>query len=144
MTVEAIAIVTASATVVYGVATFLLWWENRQDRKQRDKQFHEETANLKLHELHSAFYDAWGYWRGHDAKSGNSVIDASQAGRVFEALIRLECQLRLNDYKRQAHDLGYAIRTLSGVDEQLAEVGVVLGLFPTEYRRFTAVGFSAS
>jgi hypothetical protein len=65
------------------------------------------------------------------------------AGRVFEGFIRLECQLRLNGFTIQANNLGYAIRTdIQAVDEPLAEAGVALGLVPSEYRRFTAVGFN--
>src|SRR5437016_3570203 len=109
--------VTAGATAVYGLATLLLWFENWKTRKQQDKHFREEADNRKLGELYSAFYEAWGYWRGHLSRSGNSTVDATQAGRVFEALIRLECQLRLNGYATEAHNLGYAVRTMEGIDQ---------------------------
>jgi|HubBroStandDraft_2_1064218.scaffolds.fasta_scaffold00464_2 hypothetical protein len=127
--------VTALATLLYGFATLLLWHESKQDRKQREKQFHEELAGRKLNELRSAFYEAWGYWSGHKARSPRSITDALQAGRVFEALIRLECQLGLNGYKDEANNLGLSVITLTGLDRQLAEVGVALGLLPSEYRR---------
>src|SRR5258707_15181107 len=90
--------VTALATFVYGLETYGLWHETRQDRKQREKQFREEVAARKLAELHSAFYEAWGNWNGHNVRSANSVVDSSQAGKVFEALIRLEGLLRLNGH----------------------------------------------
>jgi hypothetical protein len=142
MAIDPIA-VTAIATSVYGAATFLLWWENRQDRQQRDRQFCLEADNRKLTELRSAFYDAWGYWQGHLHRSGDSRVDALQAGTVFEAFIRLECQLRLNGFTNQAHNLGSIIRTnIHGVEGPLAEAGVALGLLPSEYRQVTAVGFA--
>jgi len=135
--------VTAIATSVYGGATLLLVGQLWRDRVQREKHFREEAVNRKLNELHRAFYDAWGYWQGHKNRSGDSGTDALQAGRVFEGFIRLECQLRLNGFTIQANNLGYAIRTdIQAVDEPLAEAGVALGLVPSEYRRFTAVGFN--
>jgi|ERR1700735_2266844 len=135
MTVLILACITTGATLIYGLATFLLWWENRQDRTQRQKQFADEQANSKRAELHRAFYEAYGYWKGHGYKSPHAVIDASQTGRIFETLIRLECQLRLNDYKKEANDFGFAVRTLEGVDEQLSRVGIALGLITSEYRK---------
>ena len=131
----------AIAAWVYGGATLLLVVQLWRDRVQRDKQFHVETVSRRLQDLRGAFYDAWGYWEGHKHKSGDSKVDASQAGRVFEAFIRLECQLGLNDYKTEAYNLGFAIRTLRGVDEQLARVGVALDLFPPQYRQASAVVF---
>jgi hypothetical protein len=132
-----LACVTAVATMVYGLATFLLWQETRRDRKQREKQFEIEETNRKLRDLLSAFYEAWGLWNGHGARSASSVVDSAQAGKIFEAFIRLECQLRLNDLANEANNLGLSIRTLEHVDESLAEIGVALGLLPSkyEYRR---------
>src|SRR5258708_37792928 len=109
--------VTALATLVYGAATYGLWRETRQDRKQREKQFREEVAARKLAELHSAFYEAWGNWTGHKARSGGSTVDSSQAGKVFEALIRLEGLMRLNGHANEANNLGVSIRTLDLVDK---------------------------
>jgi hypothetical protein len=134
--------VSAIATVVYGAATLLLVVQIWRDRVQRDRHFEAEAASCKLDDLRRAFYDAVGYWAGHRNRSGESVVDASQAGRVFEALTRLECQLVLNDYTTEAHDLGLAVRTMEGVDEQFGRIGVALGLFPKEYRQFLAVGFN--
>jgi hypothetical protein len=142
MSIDAIT-VTAGATAVYGFATLLLWFENRQDRRARDKQYREESDTRKRAELYSAFYEAWGYWRGQLSRSANSVVDAAQAGRVFEALIRLECQLRLNGYTTEAHNLGFAVRTMEGIDQQLAAVGVALKPVAPEYRQVRAVGFTA-
>jgi hypothetical protein len=135
--------ISAIATVVYGAGTLLLVIQIWRDRVQRDRHFRKEVVHRKLDNLHSAFYDACGYWEGHKQRSGDSVVDASQAGRVFEALTRLECQLRLNDYKKEAHDLGLAVRSFSGVETQLGLVGVALGLFPPEYRSVRAVGFDS-
>jgi hypothetical protein len=127
--------VTAVATFIYGLATVLLWYENRQDRQLREKQFHAESGDRKRGELQNAFFEAWGYWHGHQLRSGDSKIDASQAGRVFEALIRLEGHLWLNGYSNEANRLGISIRTLEGVDEGLSKVGVALELARSEYRR---------
>jgi hypothetical protein len=52
--------VIAGATLIYGLATFLLWWENRADRIQRNEHRREEIGDRKLRDLHSAFYAAWG------------------------------------------------------------------------------------
>jgi len=60
-------------------------------------------------------------------------VDAMQVGRVFEALTRLECQLRLNGYKDEARDLGFGVRKLAGVAERLERIGTTLGLFDSEY-----------
>jgi len=57
-----------------------------------------------------------------------------QVVRVFEALTRLECQLRLNDYKNEARDLEFGVRRLTGVAERLEQIGTTLGLFDSEYR----------
>jgi hypothetical protein len=139
MSIDAIT-VTAIATSVYGLATLLLVFQIWRDRVQRESHFREETANRKLNELRSAFYDAWGYWHGHKSRSGDSIVDALQAGRVFEGFIRLECQLRLNGFKTEANNLGYTIRTnIQAVDMPLGEAGVALGLTPSEYRRFVAL-----
>ena len=144
MSAETAIVVTAISTAFYGLATFLLVIQIWRDRVQRERHFRDEAESLKLNELRSAFYDAWGYWRGHGfslrIKSSGSVEDASQVGRVFEALIRLECQLRLNGFASQADDLGLVIRTdLSGVDRPLEAAGVALGLLPSDYGRVPAV-----
>ena len=134
MTVDSNA-VTAIATSVYGAATLLLVGQIWRDRIQRERHFREESDNRKINELRSAFYEAWGYWQGYIHRSGDIRTDASQAGRQFEALVRLECQLRLNGYKDQANDLGLALRRdLSGVIKPLGDAGIALGLLPTEYR----------
>jgi hypothetical protein len=132
--------VTAIATSVYGAATLLLVIQIWRDRIQRERHFRAEADGRKINELRSAFYEAWGYWQGHIHRSGDSVVDASQAGRQFEALTRLECQLRLNGYLSEANNLGLAVRTnLSGVVKPLAEAGTALGLFPIGYSRGAAV-----
>jgi hypothetical protein len=78
---------------------------------------------------------AWGYWQGYIHRSGDPRDGASQAGKQFEALVRLECQLRLNGYKSEANDLGLALRqNLDGIIKPLSDAGVALGLLPTEYR----------
>lgn len=124
--------VTTFATLVYGVATFLLWLEIRQDRKQRQKQFNDEKVARKLAELQTAFYDAWGHWEGH--RNAPDSKNSSQAGKIFQALIRLECLLRLSGYKTEADNLGLVIRmNLTDVDKRLSQVGVALGLLPSEY-----------
>ena len=131
MTPEHAVALTAISTLVYGVATLFLWWENRQDRKQRDTQFREESQTRKRNELHTAFYDAWGYWQGHIHRSGQSTVDAYQAGRVFEALIRFECQLRLNGFTSEADNLEETVRTnLHAVTRPLMVAGVAIGLLP--------------
>jgi hypothetical protein len=69
--------------------------------------------------------------------------EASQVGRQFEALARLECQLRLNGYKTEAGNLGFAIRTdMNDIHTELGRAGVALGLFSSEYRRVSARGFA--
>lgn len=124
--------VTTFATLVYGVATFLLWLEIRQDRRQREKQFNDEKLARKLAELQTAFYDAWGHWAGR--RNAPDSKNSSQAGKVFEALIRLECLLRLNGYKTEANNLGLVIRmNLTDIDKRLSKAGVALGLLPPEY-----------
>jgi hypothetical protein len=96
---------------------------------------HAWKAHASL--LYSAFYDAWGYWQGHVNRSGDSQTDSLQASRVFEAMIRLECELRLNGFKKEAHNLGATIRMdIHGVDRPLAEAGVAIGLLPETYREF--------
>jgi len=136
MTAEVAIVITAIATAVYGLATLLLVFQIWRDRVQRERHFREEADSRKINELRSAFYEAWGYWQGHIHRSGDSVVDASQAGRQFEALTRLECQLRLNGYLSQANNLGLAVRTnLSGVVKPLAEAGIALELFPIGYSR---------
>jgi hypothetical protein len=115
MGVQGLAYVTALATLVYGLATGCLWYENRQDRIQRQKQFDKELADRKLYELHSAFYEERGYWNGQRFRTAET-IDAASSGTLYEAFIRLECQLRLNNYKKEAESLGVAIRTVDCVD----------------------------
>jgi hypothetical protein len=134
MTLLILACITTGATLIYGLATFLLWWENRQDRTQRQKQFADEQANSRRAELYRAYYEAYGYWYGSVHRSHQIGVDASQSARIFEALIRLECQLRLNDYVKEANDFGFATRAREGVDDQLTQVGVALGLITPEYR----------
>lgn len=124
--------VTTFATLVYGVATLLLWLEIRQDRKQREKQFNDEKVARKLAELQTAFYDAWGLWVGHGHAPDSK--NSAQAGKIFEALIRLECLLRLSGYKAEADNLGLVIRMeFTDVNKRLSEVGQALGLLPSEY-----------
>jgi hypothetical protein len=135
MTVLILACITTVATLSYGLATFLLWWENRQDRKQRQKQFVDEQIARKRDELYRAFYEAHGYWNGQAYRAPHSPMDSSQSGRLFETLIRLECQLRLNAYTKEANDFGFAVRMLEGIDEQLSQVGMALGLITSEYRK---------
>ena len=126
--------VSAIATAIYGGATLLLVVQIWRDRVQRDKHFSVEVNNRKLHELHNAFYEAWGYWEAHTHVSLENKGDVAQAGKLFVALIRLECQLRLNGYKSQADNVGVAIRAnLHGVIEPLAEAGIAIGLFPPEF-----------
>jgi hypothetical protein len=134
MTVPILAYVTAIATLVYGFATSLLWLENRKDRQLREKQFNDEMAARKTSELYHAFYEAWGYWTGHAYSSPTSKAETSQNGRIFEALIRLECQLRSNGFNKEANNLGFAIRTLEGVDDSLSEAGIALKIVTPEYR----------
>jgi hypothetical protein len=68
-------------------------------------------------------------------------MDGIEAGRVFEALIRLECQLRLNGYKTEANRLGFAIRTLlqNAIDKALSDAGIALELGQPEYFRDDAI-----
>jgi hypothetical protein len=101
---------------------------------QRQKQFTDEQANSKRAELYRAFYEAYGYWYGQVFRSHNTEVDSTQSGRVFEALIRLECQLRLNDYIKEANDFGFAARAREGVADQLTQVGIALALITPEYR----------
>lgn len=124
--------VSAIATVIYGGATLLLVVQIWRDRVQRDRHFEAEAAHRRQDELRSAFYDAVGYWAGHTNRSAHDV-DAAQTGKVFEALTRLECQLRLNGYNDEARDLGFGVRKLVGVAERLEQIGTRLGLFDSEY-----------
>jgi hypothetical protein len=135
MPAETAIVVTAMATVVYGLATLLLVIQIWRDRVQRERHYSDEVANRKLAELRSAFYEAWGYWEGHRYARPESRGDAATSGRLFEALVRLECQLRLNDFTSQANNLGVTIRTdIDGIIMPLAEAGVALGLLPEAYR----------
>ena len=133
MTIDPIT-VTAAATAVYGLATMLLWLENFLDRRARDRQFRQEADANKKRDLRNAYYEAWGYWNGHQSRSPRSIVDGTQGGKIFEALIRLECQLRLNGYADEAEGLGFAIRTLEGVEHQLSVAGLALKLVVPGYR----------
>jgi len=136
-------LVTAGATAIYGIGTVALVYQLWRDRVQRDKHFQKDKDAKKIADLHTAFYDAWGYWQGHIHRSAQSIVDADHAGKVFEALIRLECQLRLNNHSQEANDLGIVVRTnLHGIPEELGKVGAALGLLPPEYRIVRAVGFA--
>jgi hypothetical protein len=133
MTAEIAVVITAIATLVYGFATLLLWLENREDRKHRDKHFREEAEARKRNELYRAFYDAWGYWKGHVNRSFDSRTDALQAGAVFEAFIRFECQLRLNGFTNEANNLEETVREdLHAVMRPLRAAGIAIGLLPGE------------
>jgi hypothetical protein len=125
--------VSAIATGIYGAATLALVFQIWRDRVQRERHFETDAAQRKLDELRSAFYDAVGYWQGHEHRSGDSPTDALQAGRVFEALTRLECLLRLNGYKDEARNLGFGVRKLKEVPERLEHIGTTLGLFDSDY-----------
>jgi hypothetical protein len=130
--------VTALATCLYGGATLLLVIQIWRDRVQRERHFKAEAQYRKLGELHRAFYEAWGYWVGHSYVAGDIRPDATQVGRQFEAVGRLECLLRLSGYEKEANDLGLAVRTnLQEIREKLAIAGVALGVLPAEYRRAT-------
>jgi hypothetical protein len=133
-------LVTAGAAAVYGIGTLFLVYQLWRDRVQRDRHFQAESDARKLNDLRTAFYDAWGYWEGGRRVAGSVRIDASQAQRQFEALVRLECQLRLNDYKLEANNLGFVIRAdFEGIQHELEKVGVALGLCPSEYRHAGAL-----
>jgi hypothetical protein len=135
MTIDAIT-VTAIATSVYGAATLLLVIQIWRDRVQRERHFRDESDNHKLNELRNAFYEGWGYWEGFTHASSESKGDAAQSGRMYEALIRLECQLRLNAFESQANNLGLVVRTdIHKVNVPLADAGIALGLLPSQYRR---------
>lgn len=134
--------VIAFATCIYGGATLLLVIQIWRDRVQRERHIRTETDARKLGELQSAFYEAWGYWEGHWISAGSVRMDASQVGRQFEALIRLECQLRLNGYSKEANNLGFTARTdFNDIRNKIGAVGVALGLTQNEYRQWKAVGF---
>jgi hypothetical protein len=135
--------VSAIATAIYGAATLLLVIQIWRDRVQRGKHFETDVRNRKLNDLHSAFYESVGYWLGHkpENRSGSTTLGAEHSSRVFEALTRLECQLRLNGYKDEALNLGSAVRTLDGVDDQLSQIGIKLGLFAQKYHRTQATAF---
>lgn len=135
--------IIAIATSVYGAATLLLVFQLWRDRVQRENHFRANNDAQKLNELRSAFYEAWGYWEAYWRTVGSRsvTIDSSQVGRQFEALARLECQLRLNGYAAAANNLGFAIRTnLSDIHGELGAAGLTLGLFPAEYRRAQVAG----
>jgi hypothetical protein len=137
-------LVTASATAIYGVGTVALVYQLWRDRVQRDRHFQAENNARRLNDLRSAFYEAWGFWEGGRRVAGSAEIDAAQVGKEFEALIRLECQLRLNNYGAEANNLGFVIRAdFGGIRDELSTVGVALGLLPTEYRQARALGFTA-
>jgi len=135
-------LVTAGATAVYGIGTVFLVYQLWRDRVQRGRHFQADNDAQKLNELRRAFYEASGYWLGSRWVAGAGDVDRSQAGREFEALVRLECQLRLNGYEAESNNLGFVIRAnFQGIEEELGRVGVALGLVPSEYRQASAVGF---
>jgi hypothetical protein len=135
-------LVTASATAVYGIGTIFLVYQLWRDRVQRDRHFQAESNAQKLNELRRAFYEACGYWLASRWVAGSGDVDRAQAGREFEALVRLECQLRINGHSLEANNLGFVIRAnFQGIQEELGRVGVALGLVPSEYRQASAVGF---
>lgn len=135
--------ITAFATVVYGGATLALVFQLWRDRVQREEHFSVEKEARKQDELRSAFYEAWGYWEGHWRTAGSVAPDASQVGKQFEALARLECQLRLNGFTSEANDLGFATRAeWNDIHAEISKAGVAIGLLSAEYRRSTAMGFS--
>ena len=134
--------VTARATAVYGIGTVFLVYQLWRDRVQRSRHFQADNDAQKLNELRRVFYEASGYWLGSRWVAGSGHVDRAQAGREFEALVRLECQLRLNGYNAESNNLGFVIRTsFQGIEEELGRVGVALGLVPSEYRQASAVGF---
>lgn len=120
--------VLAFSTLVYGGATTALVWSSRADRRQRDKHFLDEQKDRKLESLYGAFCDAWGYYNGLHQRSGDSRVSASDAGRITEALIRLEAQLRLNGHEALANDLEYAVLNFDHIETQLPKIGRALGL----------------
>ena len=137
-------LVTACATAVYGIGTIFLVYQLWRDRVQRDRHFQTDSEAQKLNELRRAFYEACGYWLGlADRVAGSGNVDRAQAGREFEALVRLEWpELRINGHSLEANNLGFVIRAnFQGIDEELGRVGVALGLVPSEYRQANAVGF---
>lgn len=134
---------TALSAAVYGIGSLWLVFQLWRDRVQRERHFQSDKAAGELNALRTAFYEAYGYWQGYLWTRGSADIDASQVGKQFEALVRLECQLRLNDYEVEANDLGFAIRrNLDDIQRELDKVGLALKLMPTEYRQFSAKGFT--
>jgi len=132
--------ITAIATSVYGAATLLLVIQIWRDRVQRERHRKADTEAHKLGELRSAFYEAWGFWMGHWGTVGSAQLDASQVGKQYEAVARLESQLRLNGYKTDADKLGFAVRAdIHGIHLTIGEIGTALGLFAAEYRKTTGV-----
>lgn len=136
--------VIAIATSVYGLATFFLVVQLWRDRAQRERHFKADNDAKKLAELHSAFYEAWGFWLGHNWAQGSVRPDAAQVGKQFEALTRLECQLRLNGYEAEAGNLGFAIRVdLAAIRDRVEDAGRALGLLAERYSSVVAAGFRA-
>lgn len=132
--------ITAAATALYGFASTWLAFHIWRDRVQRERHFNNEMAERKLNDLRTAFYEASGYWRAHYYEG--VTRDSPQIGRQFEAITRLESQLWLNGYRKEANDLGLAIRTnFDDVIKVLGRVGVALNLTPSEYRDVKAMGF---
>ncbi len=133
--------VTAIATSVYGLGTLALVYQLWRDRVQRQEHFEADRAAQKVADLHSAFYEAWGFWLGHNWAQGSVRTDAMQVGKQFEALTRLECQLRLNGYEAVAGNLGFAIRVdLAAVRDRVQDAGRALGLIAEKYSHVVAVG----
>jgi hypothetical protein len=133
--------VTAFATVIYGLATFLLWWKtDRIGSSGTSSSVQNQTGESSMIFTPPSMMRG-GYWEGYIYASPDSRGDAAKAGRMYEALVRFECQLRLNNFTKQADDLGLVVRAdIHGVRTPLAEAGVALGLLPSEYRRVPIAG----
>jgi hypothetical protein len=124
-------LVTACATAVYGIGTIFLVYQLWRDRVQRDRHFQTDSDAQRLNELRRAFYEAYGYWLGSRWVAGSGDVDRAQAGREFEALVRLECQLRVHGHSLEANNLGFVIRAnFQGAGDYLLRcVGKVAGGF---------------
>ena len=120
--------VLAFATLIYGAATTALVISGHKDRQQRHVHFQHEQREKKLEMLYSAFCEAWGYTFGLSQRSYDAPVTATDAAKVTEALIRLEVQLRLNQFDSLADDFQRAIFNRAGREEQLSIIGKALGL----------------